>query len=382
MSSKKYLDTESLVAVSDYIDIKLSNLDSGPGWWYFSYSLSRTVGSNGTLSGSYLPSLLKIGVDAKAGGKIQSSVFVEVNIKVGDFIFTSLGEIGVITSVPSVGASSSTSISYVTRWVSNVAWTCLEEGTLITMSDGSKKEIQELKQGDLVLGYDFENNKTCETICLGSIETFSTEFKNFYIFDNGKVLSTSEHHTIYDCATMNPIDVRNCVVGMKTLDINKEEVSLLAQHLNIISKNKSKYYQFITSNNTYFANEILNANYPADKLVWIREAMHQEIPEEIMEIFLEDSKETFGFEYIGTQEFLDDSLESLKEIRKRQAIVDKNKKFLEDTDYVAIKKSEGCQVDESIIEQRESAREEINQVEQEMNEIYCQHGPRYLRQRS
>ena len=97
----------------------------------------------------------------------------------------------------------------------------------------------------------------------------------------------------------------------------------------------------------------------------------QEIPQEIMEIFIEDAREFNCYEFlVKDKEFLKQAVNIQREMKLRSNRIDELKAYLTRTDYVALKHAEGEVVDGTIIIARQDARVEINQLEEELATIY------------
>lgn len=345
-------------------------------WWYYQGSLSRslTTTSDQTINAMSLSSITLVNSTSsylEYAGTVSGGTVTKVNIAKGDFIFSSYGEIGVVSGVPKTQQTASAqSIKYKTRWISAYPWTCLEEGTLITMSDRTTKPIEEVKQGDLILGWDFENNKSIEAMALTNVEAQISEEKVCLVFSNGETLFTSKHHDIYSVTKGMYIDVDKVEEGEKCLDVNGEEVEIYTIHRNLFDRNKSKFYQLISSNNTYFANNIMNAYHPNVKYNWLMRT-GQEIPKEVLNILIQDTEEATAYiDLFKNKEFIKQSVAITKEIKTRENTISKEKQFLLDTDYVALKYAEGKNIDEQIIVKRQSARDIINQCQDEIENIY------------
>ena len=56
-------------------------------------------------------------------------------------------------------------------------------------------------------------------------------------------------------------------------------------------------------------------------------------------------------------------------INQKQSEILSHKAYLKATDYKIIKKYEGCEIEENVMQQRETARNAINQLEIEIREI-------------
>lgn len=66
---------------------------------------------------------------------------------------------------------------------------CFAPDTLILMADGSAKEIRDIKAGDLVKGYDFENGKASDV----RVEMTYVVIRDHYFVINGGLEVTAEH---------------------------------------------------------------------------------------------------------------------------------------------------------------------------------------------
>jgi hypothetical protein len=115
--------------------------------------------------------------------------------------------------------------------------------------------------------------------------------------------------------------------------------------------------------------------HPINKLNWVQYGLMQEIPQEIMEIFVEDCREFDCWQFlIQDKAFLKQAVSIQREMKLRSNRIDELKQYLAKTDYVALKYSEGELVDTTIIEQRQAFRLEINKLE---NELKNQYQPEY-----
>ncbi len=76
--------------------------------------------------------------------------------------------------------------------------TCLAEGTQITLADGSKSAIEDLRKGDLVMSYDHLTGQITSQEVIIVVRTQSDFYKNTFVFDDGSELITINEHGIYD----------------------------------------------------------------------------------------------------------------------------------------------------------------------------------------
>ena len=148
--------------------------------------------------------------------------------------------------------------------------TCFAGETLITMADGSTKQIKDIVDGDQILAYNFRTGQnepnTVEHIHIRSLRNLYE-----YTLDDGTVIVTTDDHPLYivnkGWASMNPdLSVR----GYKSLigRINKieigDDVFCLNKQAKIVSIEVKHYpnkvYTFNNKNKsspTYYANGVL-----------------------------------------------------------------------------------------------------------------------------
>lgn len=76
---------------------------------------------------------------------------------------------------------------------------CLAEGTLITLADGSKRPVEDLRKGDMVMSVDHLTGKLTSNEVIIVVKTAQENYyKNAFVFDDGTKLVTINEHGIYD----------------------------------------------------------------------------------------------------------------------------------------------------------------------------------------
>ena len=318
-------------------------------WWRSAYGMRASNGSTKTLT--YTSAGL-YAIDSK--GLVASSA--NGYPMPGDYIYDPYGSIWVVTS------STSTTCNVTQRWMSTVSWeVCLEEGTLITMADGTYKKIEDVQIGDSIMGYDFDRNEPTEAVAMFANIAQRDEKATYVLFSNGEMISLTDRHTLYCKNFGRYVAINDLKEGDIVLGKNGEDVEILAIHWNMYGFGHKQFYHITSSNNTYFANNILNAEHPVDRYNWIVNRMNLELPEEIVTIIREDSKEYDCFDFtVNDKEFLKEALMYQYQIKKNVNKIDEYKRYLTSTDYIALKYAEGKSVDPTIIVKRQDARDQIN----------------------
>ena len=329
--------------------------------WWATGNLTRTVGSSQSVSRA---ALFDMSSSVRANANATST------LKIGDYVFSQNGVIGSITS--STYGTNSNEIRINITWVSPDPWTCLEEGTMITMADWSRKPIEDVKSGEMIMGYDFENNEPTPAVALVNMATVRPEVNNYYIFSNGEVLNCTEDHEIYSYDRQCYCFARDLKEDEKCLNQNGEIITIKAIHRYIIETGFKQFYHLISSNNTYFANNIMNAHAPINKYNWLRRKYGDlNIPQEIKNILRETTKEFDQYDFlVRNDNFRKKSVTVMKELKTKNNKINKLKQYLTSTDYVVVKMSEGLDVDKNIVSKRQSARDEINKLEEEIQTIH------------
>lgn len=285
----------------------------------------------------------------------------------GDMVIDQYGCIGVIESDPTTVVS-----TYSVRlvWKSIKDWSCLEKGTQITLADGTYKNIEDVRQGESIMGWDFEKNEPCEAIALFADAAQADEKTTYLVLDNGEILSMTDGHTLYSKNLERYIPINDLREGDILMGKDGEDVEVVSIHWNVHTFGIRQFYHIVSSNNTYFANNTLNAIHPVDKYNWLQNRSSEVVPDEILTIFEQDKGEFDCFDFtIKNKEFLALTSKHQSTLKKHRNKIGDLKNYLTNTDYVAIKMFEGLEVDETILDIRKEKRKEINALEKEIEKI-------------
>jgi len=163
-----------------------------------------------------------------------------------------------------------------------IATTCFVEGTKISTTKDSIKNVEDFKPGDFILTYNPDDNKQEEGV-VGSIDTKLVSSLIEITFDNGNIIQTTEEHPFYvkDKGLVNASE-------LKPLDICKtinEDLSTITT----VNKIKGDYKVYniidVNPNSNYYANGILVHNkgiiittYTSPS--WLGDSSPQQMPSE------------------------------------------------------------------------------------------------------
>lgn len=146
---------------------------------------------------------------------------------------------------------------------------CFVAGTIIKLSDGGHKNIEDIQSGDIVCTYDFESEKMTENV-VNAVFSKKVNQTVKYVFDNGDEIECTLDHPIYvnskGWSCYNPEMSKE----MYNLKPQKIEVgdniklfngSTKILEINTVEKDVMVYnLQDIENNHNFFANNILVHN--------------------------------------------------------------------------------------------------------------------------
>lgn len=215
--------------------------------------------------------------------------------------------------------------------------TCLIEGTKILMSDGSEKNIEDVKTGELIKSYDITTGKPVEAMCLMTRYTGAAVQYDALVFDDGSSAEFYGTHSIYCNEIRRLKEVGKWEVGLHSLDANGNPIEL-----SIKTKTKHharpKHYILISSNNLYYANGILMGHLTSTKY---QETEGLGLPKGITDRYKERLKDSDDEDQMALRpEFLSKAKEIMAEKHKLTADCEKEQALLDGTDYSVIKTCE------------------------------------------
>lgn len=226
---------------------------------------------------------------------------------------------------------------------------CLVKGTMITMADGSKKAIEDVHSGDEVLSYDFEHQTTVPAVVLFNTEHEATVYSRKQLFSDGSTLETVGEHYVYNVNGSACSDIQAWDTG----DAAQKADGSVVNYCGYIScaSEMTRNWNLITSNNTYYANDILNTCWPGTKFKMLA-ARGIKMPTELYEAV----KQEFDYHRNGTTkannpEFIAAVKEAEQQCSTLAKTISKNKKILDKTDYQMVKTSE--QINDAILDSKD-----------------------------
>ena len=215
---------------------------------------------------------------------------------------------------------------------------CVVEGTQITMSDGSKKNVEYLRTGDEVLSYDLTNQKYVPAVVILSMKEKVSRHIVQNLFSDGSVLSTVGEHHVYNTKGSPTSNIEDWANGDCAYNQKLEEVEFCGRFT--YSCEGKNTYNVLTSNSIYFADGIMNTCFPPAKFNHLK-LRHIEMPEELFDIVKPElDYSRAGAHRTNKTEFLQAALDLENRYTQVSDNIKKRKEQLDKTDYQTVKTSE------------------------------------------
>lgn len=165
---------------------------------------------------------------------------------------------------------------------------CLLKGTIITMADGSYKEISTIKVGDKVLSLNPETGEQeeDEVIFSDGTEKKYADSYDLWEFENDYQVRTTHHHRFYNVERQAFVYIDEFNIGEHTIDYKGNQIAL-QKHTNLVRQ--SRHFTIATKNwNNYFANGMLCGNRLSSEIHLGTDEQKQvkSIPSESIGVFL------------------------------------------------------------------------------------------------
>ena len=207
-----------------------------------SYPLFQGGGTDSVYSRVLIPSVAKIKVDSDDRG-YRGDCIVE---------FTSGGVTRSLNFGEEVTLSGDSKLKLLEA-------DCLLKGTLITMADGTIKEISAVKVGDKVMCINEQGliDEDTVTFADGDTKKYNDNY-DLWEFENNYEVRTTHHHRFYNIERQAFVYLDEFNLGEHTITTNEEQIEL-QKHTNMT--NTVHHFTIATEKyNNYFANGMLCGN--------------------------------------------------------------------------------------------------------------------------
>lgn len=222
---------------------------------------------------------------------------------------------------------------------------CVKADTQILMADGSTKNISDIKYGDMIKGWDVDNNCTINVKAYGSIKTGSAKDWTYFVFEDGKTVEIYDNHGIYSKTYNRCYPSKKWDYGDIAINQEGEDVAFCFKQ-NINETEYSDRYVLVSENNTYFCNGILCAMDPPTKMRYYNLNVHsfnKNITEEDVAFFRQtaDMFNNRVHDRVKHLDFFKVAGPLYAEINTAKRTIKEYKKLIATQDYKTIKYTQG-----------------------------------------
>jgi len=159
--------------------------------------------------------------------------------------------------------------------------TCFIEGTQITMADGTTKNIEDVKTGDLILSYDPSAKIAVTAMALISECTGIDQIYSMLVTASGSTLEIYKEHSLW-CEEDNRIHSSKAFEAGDNVRISDTEMSKIISFSELYHPIPERHYNLVSSNNLYYANGILVGHNDADKYQALSRRNFLGLPEKLI----------------------------------------------------------------------------------------------------
>lgn len=133
---------------------------------------------------------------------------------------------------------------------------CFVEGTQIAMQDGTTKNIEDIKSGDVVLSWDVVTNEKIGGI-VSNVSVRDVDSVIEIKFEDGTIITTTDEHPFY--VNNSWVKAKDLIVGDKCTKIDNSNITIESI---TIKEETTKVYNLldVTESHTFYANNILVHN--------------------------------------------------------------------------------------------------------------------------
>lgn len=350
---------------NDGLHITHSDIDDGYGYDYYKNIITSGIKFRNDNEGSYsvYQSDILCGISGRynySTGDTGDSDYISPELT-SNIAFSLSGARALANRISNLESR----VSYLESYI------CLKKGTKILMGDGTTKNIEDVEYGDIVKGYDIENNQLINVKAYGSVKTGMANKWILHVFESGRILEIHQNHALYSKTKETMLHSSEWKYG----EYGVNEDCLDDQLAMVVKTTDSEFterYALFTENSTYIANGIVSGHEPRDRM-----KVYSIVPEAFKSITTDELqlfKDTAEV-YTKANRIRLDNREYLKAVAPYFAILNRSKdtiefkkKSLSKRDYKTIKHSQGQLSEEEfakVVKSCGKTREEIAVLEVE-----------------
>lgn len=203
---------------------------------------------------------------------------------------------------------------------------CLAEGTLISLSDGTTKPIEDIDYNDSILVWNFDEGKYDNALPAWIKVEQTTDSYNLLTFSDGSQLKTINQHRIFnnEAGKFTYPMTDETPIGSTTLMSDGREVQLVSKE---VIHEKVKFYNLITSKHfNCFANGVCTSNrfnnlYPIKDYKFVKDYRELVSYDKYSNVVSKDWYENLRLAEMPAELVDSDYLENMKRLDKKSLLI-------------------------------------------------------------
>lgn len=249
---------------------------------------------------------------------------------------------------------------------------CIKAGTQITLADGTTKNIEDVKYGDTLLGYDVLSDKMINVKSYGIVPTGKAHIWELFAFEDGRTVEIYDTHQLYSETNGRMLESNKWKCGDYGIGVEGEPIQLALTD-RVGDAHEDYKYQIYTENGTCFANGILLGHDPwccyrqysncHEDNPWLEDLTEEEVAyfKSLADIYENERRS-----HLNTREYVKKAAPYFAKINIANQEIEDRKAQLSGQDYKTIKHSQGVLSEEDFaltIADCETLRAEIAEYE-------------------
>lgn len=249
---------------------------------------------------------------------------------------------------------------------------CIKAGTQITLADGTTKNIEDVKYGDTLLGYDVLSDKFINVKSYGIVPTGKAHIWELFAFEDGRTVEIYDTHQLYSKTNGRMLESNKWKCGDYGIGVEGEPIQLALVD-KVGDAHEDYKYQIYTENGTCFANGILLGHDPwccyrqysncHEDNPWLEDLTKEEVAyfKSLADIYENERRS-----HLNTREYVKKAAPYFAKINIANQEIEDRKAQLSGQDYKTIKHSQGVLSEEDFaltVADCETLRAEIAEYE-------------------
>lgn len=202
----------------------------------------------------------------------------------------------------------------------------------------------------------------------------SSQAPNYIIFNNDSVVAIGHQQTLYCCEFGHEAVIEDLQEGYHTLDVNGNEIEILAIHWDMELKSFQQLFNLNSSNNTFFVNGILFAEKSIEKYRFICDYSMRYMSKTIKNLIFNESKDAGCFDFtVSNIDFIKQTNPLKYQMQKHTQRINSLKTQIGECDEEMARNATNNALIEKLLNTRNQYLDEIRLLEQENSSLQIEY---------